>query len=70
MADLIEPMRRFAAAGSATLDARAHANDRDAAAFFAHIRRFRRAARHLAAVQRIAGPTWWERKTSPGRPAR
>ena len=65
MADLIEPMRRFAAAGSATLDARAHANDRDAAAFFAHIRRFRRAASHLAAVERIAGPTWWEREDQP-----
>jgi CHAT domain-containing protein len=65
MADLIEPMRRFAAAGSATLEARTHANDRDAAAFFAHIRRFRRAASHLAAVERIAGPTWWEREDPP-----
>ena len=65
MADLIEPMHRFAAAGSAALEARAHANDRDAAAFFAHIRRFSRAASHLAAVERVAGPAWWKKEDQP-----
>lgn len=65
MTDLIEPMRRFAGAGSAALDARAHANDLNAATFFAHIRRFGRAAAHLAAVERIAGPSWWQQEDQP-----
>lgn len=65
MTDLLEPMARFAAAGSAALDARAHANDLNAARFFARIRRFQRAAGHLAAVERIAGPDWWRREAPP-----
>jgi CHAT domain-containing protein len=65
MGDLLAPMRRFATAGAAALDARAHANDRDAAQFFANIRRFSRAAAHLAAVERLAGEGWWGKEDQP-----
>lgn len=65
MAEIIAPMHRFAAAGSSALQARAHANDRDAAEFFTRIRRYDRAAAHLATVTRLAGPQWWARESQP-----